>query len=718
MAERITRQKEDRILKDVLEAYLPDTEELLIVSGYFYFSGFDLIHSHLKDKKIKILCGMDTDNKTLEMLSPAEIQQHWNKHVLEKFQRSDYFDDPDIADGVALFIEKAKNGSLEIRFDPNAENHSKEFTLNFYKNKTQNGMSPGVNISGSSNFTLSGLTRARGLEGNMISRDERDLNDANDIFNTWWDESSADLLNKKLFDNFNKEVYQKSFIGQKDPTPYELFVKVLNTYFPYNDDYNVLSPKQITGGKFMDLLYQVDAIEEGLNIISKHNGVILADVVGLGKSIIAASIAKNLNKNTLIICKPASEDDWNMYKTQYGIEGNVISRGKLHKIIENRIEYLKDYEEENLVIIDEAHEFRNDQGVEFAKLHEICSGNKVLLLTATPMSNDPADTCNLIKLFQEPGMTTLQTIDNLSEKFKEILKKWKTMKKDSVSLSSSLSKDELAKGYIEQQEELKNLEQEIRDDMRLLIDPLLVRRSRLDLQNIKRYQRDLQVQNIEFPKVNTPEIVEYSIDHILDMYIETLNIMQPSCNKSNLSLQDRFIGARYMAPHPNYLKSDAVKEICKNFNMDEDEIGSQASQENLADMMRRLVSRRFESSPPAFIKTLSNMIDNHELILNWYEKVGIVPIFVRAGAHLPNIDNLIDENGDFIDNLNNKLEFDNLKAKGGWWIDKKFLKEKFITTVHNDISLLKKIYTSWNKYINSEQFKDTKIEELKLILDK
>lgn len=718
MAERITRNKEDRVLKDVLEAYLPETEELLIASGYFYFSGFDLIHSHLKDKKIKILCGIDTDNKTLEMISLSNdnIRDHWFKKVLDRFQKTNEFESKESYKGVELFVEKVRNGSLEIKFDPDCANHSKEFILNFYKHKTNKGMTPGVAISGSSNFTFSGLTKGRGLEGNWIARDKRDMEDSNEQFNFWWNDSSTELLNKKLFEEFNEKVYKKSFIGQSDPTPHQLFIKVLNSYFPNKEDFNVLSPSQITQGKFKDLLYQVDAIEQGLSMINKHNGAIIADVVGLGKSIIASCIAKNLNKNTLIICKPASENDWKTYKTQYGIEGTVISKGKLHRVIENRMEYLKSYKEENLIIIDEAHDFKNDLGIEFAKLHEICAGNKVLLLTATPMSNDPADTCNLIKLFQEPGMTTLQTIDNLSEKFKEIKKKWKTMKDSSKDITAVKDNDN-DMSINEQEDELRALEKEIKEDMRILVEPVLIRRSRIDLEEIKRYKRDLKIQKIEFPKVNKPRIAEYSIDHVEEMYEEMLMLMRSSRHNNDKS-KERFVGARYMAPHPDYLKRDSVKSICDEFDLDADEIGGKSSQENLSDMMRRLVSRRFESSPVAFLNTLKNMLDNHNLIRNWYEKAGVVPIFVRVGAYLPDIESILDENGDIIDEIDNNYDLKILKSKGGWWIKKKYLKDKFINTLHKDISLLERLNNAWKKYIEGNNFKDTKLQELRLILDK
>ena len=147
----------------------------------------------------------------------------------------------------------------------------------------------------------------------------------------------------------------------------------------------------------MNLKYQEDAIVKGLEIINKHQGVILADVVGLGKSIIATGIAKNLDLNTIVICPPHLIKSWEGYLTSARVPKTVVSRG-LIKSAEKSI--LK--KRENLIIIDEAHSFRNDLTSDYLDLHKLCKNNKVMLLSATPFNNKPQDTFNMIKLFQIP----------------------------------------------------------------------------------------------------------------------------------------------------------------------------------------------------------------------------------------------------------------------------------------------------------------------------
>ena len=88
-----------------------------------------------------------------------------------------------------------------------------------------------------------------------------------------------------------------------------------------------------------------------------------------------------------------------------------------------------------MIIIDEAHKFRNDETADYLKLYQICHGsgsgkpNKVLLLSATPFNNHPKDTFSLIKLFQIPTRSTLQTISNLSEYFEQLTSKYNKLKR-------------------------------------------------------------------------------------------------------------------------------------------------------------------------------------------------------------------------------------------------------------------------------------------------
>lgn len=93
-------------------------------------------------------------------------------------------------------------------------------------------------------------------------------------------------------------------------------------------------------GKFINHRYQTDAVNQAVQMILSHGGALLADVVGLGKSILASCIAKTLLEHrevddVYIICPPALEDSWKDYCGRFGIRKNVSSSGSLEKLHEN-----------------------------------------------------------------------------------------------------------------------------------------------------------------------------------------------------------------------------------------------------------------------------------------------------------------------------------------------------------------------------------------------
>ena len=110
------------------------------------------------------------------------------------------------------------------------------------------------------------------------------------------------------------------------------------------------TPGVITNGKYADLIYQIDAIRATIDRLSKYDGVILADVVGLGKSIIASAVARNLDMRTVIVAPPHLIPQWEEYKEEFGIRGSrVYSAGNIAGLYEK---YLT-IDEPILLVIDE-----------------------------------------------------------------------------------------------------------------------------------------------------------------------------------------------------------------------------------------------------------------------------------------------------------------------------------------------------------------------------
>ncbi|GAG03554.1 unnamed protein product, partial [marine sediment metagenome] len=263
---------------------------------------------------------------------------------------------------------------------------------------------------------------------------------------------------------------------------------------------------------------------------------------------------------------------------------------------------------EKLIIIDEAHKYRNENTETYAKLHQLCQGNKIILLTATPFNNRPQDIFSMIKLFQIPAKSTIQSAENLTVQFKQLIKEYKNIQKSQ-------------KEQIESPEVIKKRIRSLANQIRDILFPLLIRRTRLDLEAIDEYNEDLKSQGIVFPEVADPISLEYNLGELSNLYLGTLEKIAPEDEEKG------FIGARYKPVI--YLKDFEKyrKRITDEFG---DEHLFKQSQINIAKFMRRLLVARFESSIYAFKKTLDYMIKSSEIVLDWFENANMVPVFKKG----------------------------------------------------------------------------------------
>ncbi|MDC3061384.1 SNF2-related protein, partial [Candidatus Pelagibacter sp.] len=588
----------EKTVSKIQREILTKCDEFIVQVGYFWFSGFDEIFKSLKDKKIKIIIGINYDQQIYNLTqSSSAIKQRYFNFLSNDINTTEILDQKIRLESHSLFVKKIKDGSLEIRCDPEKNDHSKFFIFKFKKELNNGGSSPGTVLAGSSNFSRSGFLTELQKNNNYLFNDKESFDAHLERFNESW-KKSIPIVSKDNFDEFDNKVIKKTWIN-KTPKPYLLFLKVLDEYFQNRDDNKVLMPKDLSSGQFFNVKYQEDAIVKGLDIIKKHQGVIIADVVGLGKSIVASAIAKNLGHNTIVVCPPHLIDQWQEYMNIAGVPAMVISRGKIQDTF--RFERPND---ENTIILDEAHYYRNDLTIDYGDLHKLCAKNKVILLSATPFNNKPQDIFNMIKLFQIPTKSSLQTIENLSEEFKDLIKEYNSITKLNPTRSTDFIK-------------IKEKRDKIANQMRTMLSPIVIRRSRLDLMRIDRYKKDLERQKISFPKVNDPELIEYDLGEITELYIDTLNIIAP---KSNLK---EYTGARYKPT--TYIKSKYILEIAERAGVEKELL--KKTQENMDDFIKRLLVRRFESCIESFLKTLDAIISSNQKVKEYYEKYKIVPIY-------------------------------------------------------------------------------------------
>jgi hypothetical protein len=355
----ITNQ--DKLLSDVVNNILPSAERLYFLVGYFYFSGFEEVYRQVADKEVKILVGLQVERDLANRIKEFQIIQEVNtsrgkaredyyKSLVQLFTDTDFFDSQEKQDAFRLFLQKMKDGTLEIRktLQPN---HAKLYIFENKEEFSQGGDYPGTVITGSSNFTRSGFRGT--FEINVVSRDATNYNEAYAIFQNLW-ANAVVIVNKDNIDDFLYNVVERVWID-KLPKPFLLYVRVLEEYFPRYKRDALRLPSEITRGRYIDLKYQEDAIRKTMDILQRHNGVIVADVVGLGKSIIASAVAHNLNLRTLIISPPHLTSQWDDYRYDFEFNAKIYSSGKIEQALEEN-----DTNEEKLLIIDEAHKYRNE----------------------------------------------------------------------------------------------------------------------------------------------------------------------------------------------------------------------------------------------------------------------------------------------------------------------------------------------------------------------
>jgi len=655
-------------LSEFIKSISKEVENCYFLVGFFYFSGFKEIYKELIDKNIKVLVGLEIEKNIGNIFAEVyKLKQEKNlsdKVIREKFidsfkdfvNSSDYFDSYENQEAFYIFLEKIKNGTLEIR-KTRKPTHSKMY---LFERKEKNlGFSPGFLIIGSSNLTYSGLTGQN--EISVLLHDAVYYNGAKQLFDEMW-ENSVPIVSEDNFEEFKKHFVEKTWISVV-PSPQLLYIRALHEYFEAQKLKVEFLPSQITENKFYDLKYQLDAIERAISILNQHNGVIIADVVGLGKTVIASAIAHVLRIRTVVIAPPHLVENWQAYRFDFDFQGRVFSSGKL----EEALDFVISDESEKLIIVDEAHRYRNENTQSYATLHKICQGNKVVLLSATPFNNRPSDIFSLLKLFQAPTTSTF-----VNKKQGDLQSIFKKFNEDFLNAERNGDKRKI---------------EEISSKIRDIISPVVIRRTRLDLREIEVYRKDLKAQGVMFPEVEEPKLMSYDLGEITGLYLKTLEKICPYDEKPKFKYfkATRYKPTAYLKNFEKYRKPLTELFGTENF---------ERSQENIANFMRKLLVYRFESSIYAFRISLEHMIVATERMIKWY-KSGQIPIY-KKGA-IPDPEEVFNEGTYEEDEIpdESREALDKLREKGYYFIDSREIRKSFVEDLQSDVELLKEIYDEW-----------------------
>lgn len=572
----------------------PDLRRFDALVGYLRASGYFAIRPFLKTlPEIRILVGINVDpildayhRKGQLLLADADkVLKSFREGLALDVQQARY--SPDVEQGMTDFLEDVLSGKVQIKAHPTRRLHAKIY---IFLPQGFNEHKPGHVITGSSNLTASGLGAShqdeQTYEFNVLSHDYADVDFAKEEFEKLWQEAVT-VLPREV-----GAVIETSYL-RNDLTPFDLYYKLLIEYFGPAIEYDPNNESDLPDG-FMRLAYQMDAVTQGFLLLQKHHGFFLSDVVGLGKTVIAILIAKKFFHHNgfpghlseiLIVVPPALKDSWRETVDHFRLKGvRILTNGSLHKI--------RKPEKYDLVIVDEAHKFRNDTAAAYDELQRICKSRtsrrlpdgsytrkKVILVSATPLNNRPDDIKNLLLLFQDGKDSTLD-ISNLQRFFAARQKEYqKALKELSVE---------------EARIEIKRLYEMIRSKV---VTEITIRRTRTDLREHEDYLRDLESQGIRFPAVNPPHKILYPLSESMDrLYDETLSKIDQGLT------YNRYRAVGHLVPEKRVKYQQA------------EQISAQ-----LARIMRTLLLKRLDSSFYAFTRSLSRFRDSTRAMVTMFE---------------------------------------------------------------------------------------------------
>ncbi len=546
-----------------------EVAEVDIATGYFNLAGFRRIADILeKVPRVRLLLGVEPRPEAERPeAEPGETREELLRKLLEeqlrqqeeglKRQRDLLPFDREEDEWVRRLLRLLNSGRVEVRQHRKRILHAKAYLFRCPK--------AGIWV-GSSNLTEGGL--AGNLELNVAIEEPALVEQIHCWFDQLWEEAGPfDLA--AIYDRLLEEF-----------PPYLIFLRVLLELFG----------EQLEEERQDEVIplttFQKHGVVRALRIMERLGGVLLADGVGLGKTFIAGEIARRFierRQRVLLICPAALRDStWKKFLSDYQLFAEVVSfeqLGEEQKLGGSRSYLNRSPEEYALVIVDEAHHYRNPNTPKRAKILERLLRQarypKVLLLTATPVNNSLWDLYYLLRYFvRQDAALADRGILSIRGRFAQ------AMAEDPFTLDP--------------------------DILFPILDATTVKRTRGFIK--REYHGELiQLDGRKVPiRFARPVLksIRYQLTPLLQRLLEELEwALAPAEGAPQLSL------ARYQPEHfllPEYRTEEPMRE------------------NPVAGLLRSGLLKRFESSVYAFRCTVERLIEEHEFFLQCLDR-GYVP---------------------------------------------------------------------------------------------
>ena len=594
---------QERNLGDFLQQELDSTTHLSIVSAYFTIYAYQDLRAELDlINNLRFLYGEPLGLKVIDPSQPEEKTFGLTRDGGIQLKQS--LSQKPLARACELWIKD----KVEIR-TINKSNflHGKLYHLE------REGKGSKV-VLGSSNFTRRGLGRgvSPNIELNLEVCHDSDRKPLLDWFNSLWNNNELTRdARQEVLDILNKlgRNYAPEFVYYK--TLFHVLKEKLEDYQKHE---TVIGTGSLYETEIWKRLYsfQRDGVVSAINKLLRHNGCIIADSVGLGKTWTALAVIKYfelINEKVLVLCPKKLEQNWLQYVSWAGHINNPLDADRLNYTVlahtdlsrskgkSGNIELSNfNWSAFDLIVIDESHNFRNEGRDKKDELGELVSRSrynrlledvlrhgrktKVLMLSATPVNTSLRDLRNQVYLLTEKredifynslGISNIQNVFRLAQReFQEWANK-ETQHRDKDKLVERLGTDFLA-----------------------ILDAISIARSR---RHIRKAYPDVEKEIGGFPERDAPENKYPHTDTEGQLLYDDLH---ERISKFRLAIYNP---SRYVK---NTSELDSEKKRL-NFNQLDREYW-------LLGMMRVNLLKRLESSIHSFTLTIQRIIEKMEEI--------------------------------------------------------------------------------------------------------
>ena len=563
-------------VKNYLSQWCDVSKQMDIATGYLEIGGLlELDTNWQKLDKIRIILGNEVTKRTKDVIDTAvsAILARLHNSINGEREKNEFLT------GVPAILDALKSGKIECRVFDKSKFHAKAYITYFrdeYKNQFIQAMNipAGYALVGSSNFTKAGLTQ--NIELNV--QVNHDVEQLQEWFEKMWcqGEDITDAV-LKVIENHCKEY-----------SPFDVYLRSMYEYFKSREE--TVSEWENNDSVIYSGLsqYQKDGYNSLVEIADKYSGAFLCDGVGLGKTFVGLMLieryVKKERKNVVLIVPAAARISvWETTIKKYIPE--ILDGFYPFKIINHtdllleKNQNLMDQiaEQAEIIVIDEAHHFRNRASNRYQKLFDMMGmGNqkKMFMLTATPINNSFMDLQHLIELFTHRKDDYFAGaplgIHSLSGHFKKMENCLREQVGGSVSENVDASEDIF------------------RSDM--LVNELVVQRSRA---YVKKSLSSAEGDKVLFSIRQAPTVANYSLKKsygkLIDDFVNSFDRVDKETGKS----QPILALAVYSPYEDEYYIGDKSKI---------DQIVS-GNRRQVVNLIRQLLLKRFESSIAAFEET-------------------------------------------------------------------------------------------------------------------